>query len=112
MTDNKNTIIVIGMDTGSGHDMRVSELTPVFVEIIPETLEEGKLYISKEYRTSQHLCVCGCKGKTVLPLNPDGWNMTENSDGTITLRPSVGNWTGQNPYHAHYHITNNKIEWL
>ena len=24
----------------------------------------------------------------------------------------VGNFNGENPYHAHYYITNNKIEWL
>lgn len=95
--------------------MRVNELLPVFVEQIPKELEEGKLYISRERSFASHLCACGCKKETPTALKPDwedGWDLIENTDGTITLRPSMGNWRGQNPYHAHYYITNNKIEWL
>ena len=91
--------------------MRINSITAKFVQSIPIELEEGILYISDKYRTATHLCACGCKGKTVTPLGIDGWIMT-NADGVITLRPSIGNWAGEVPYHAHYHITNNTIEWL
>ena len=69
----------------------------------------GVLYISKEFGVAIHLCACGCGGKTVTPLNK--WKLTENEKG-VTLRPSIGNWSGESPYHAHYYITNNKIQWL
>jgi hypothetical protein len=90
---------------------KLYELTPVTCVEIPRDLEEGKLYISTEYSTAIHLCACGCGGKTVTPLSPSHWQLTEN-DGKYTLRPSIGNWSGENPYHAHYFITNNKIEWV
>lgn len=96
--------------------MRINELIPVFVENIPEEKEEGKLYISKKHAVAIHLCACGCGIQSVtslidLGLWTDGWKMTEN-EGKITLRPSIGNFDGENPYHAHYYITNNEIEWL
>ncbi len=91
--------------------MRTIEVTPIYLEYIPRELEEGKIYISKEYGVAIHLCACGCVEKTVTPLGKGGWTLTENED-KITLRPSIGNWTGENPYHAHYYITDNKIQWL
>lgn len=91
--------------------MRISELVPVYFKEIPANLEAGKLYISNEFNVAIHLCACGCGGKTVTPLGSDGWTLTESS-GKITLRPSIGNWSGENPYHAHYYITDNKIQML
>ena len=92
-------------------NLKTTELKPVFVETIDEDLQEGILYISEKYGMAIHLCACGCGGKTVTDLKPvwkDGWTIT-NNNGLITLRPSIGNWSGQHPYHAHYYITNNKI---
>lgn len=92
--------------------MRITELTPVQCKHIPDQLEPGKLYISHEFSIAIHLCACGCGEKTPTRINnPDGWTLTDN-DGKITLRPSIGNWSGENPYHAHYYVTDNKIEWL
>ncbi len=86
-------------------------LIPVFVETIDE-IEEGKLYISRKYGVAIHLCACGCGGKTVMPFNDKtgGWTMTEKDD-KVSFTPSVGNWAGESPYHAHYFITQNKIVW-
>ena len=91
--------------------MRINELEPVECEEIPAEKEPGKLYITKQYGVAVHLCACGCGGKTVTPLGAGEWSLTENN-GMVTLRPSIGNWSGESPYHAHYFITNNKIEWL
>jgi len=85
-------------------------LEPVFVETIDNELEEGKLYISERFKVAIHLCACGCGIKTVTPTGKDGWVLSNNND-KITLRPSIGNFMGENPYHAHYFITDNKIEW-
>lgn len=90
---------------------RINELRPVFVEYMPKEKEEGILYISERFNLAIHLCACGCKRQTVTPFNGRGWALT-NSNGLITLRPSIGNWKWEKPYHAHYYITDNKIQWL
>lgn len=89
----------------------ITELQPVFVELIESEIEDGKLYISEKYKTAIHLCACGCGGKTVTPLGNGEWSLTKNNDA-VTLRPSIGNWKWESPYHAHYYITENKIEWV
>lgn len=89
----------------------ITELALVECKEIPAELEAGKLYVSKVYKVAVHLCACGCGGKTVTPITQGEWSLTENN-GAITLRPSIGNWSGENPYHAHYYITDNKIQWL
>jgi hypothetical protein len=79
-----------------------------FVEYIPETLKEGVLYISMEYCTAIHTCVCGCGNKVVTPISPTDWQLK--FDGrSVSLKPSIGNWSFD--CQSHYWITNNKIEW-
>lgn len=90
--------------------MRIENLEPCFMEYIPEILEEGKLYISQEFCTAAHLCACGCKGKVFTPLGQNKWHLTQ-EEKEVSLTPSIGNWSGENPYHAHYFITRNKICW-
>lgn len=91
--------------------MKVAEIKPVFYDEIPERIEEGILYISEKYEVAIHLCACGCKQKTVTPIYTGEWSLIKNGE-LITLRPSIGNFMGEKPYHAHYFITENKIEWL
>ncbi|SRR5258708_26659348 len=77
-----------------------------FVEFIPEQLEEGILYLTVEYRTAVHKCVCGCGNKVVTPLSPTDWKMI--FDGkTVSLYPSIGNWSFD--CRSHYFITRNEI---
>lgn len=97
--------------------MKIYELKPVFCENIPswEDMEQGILYISDLYKISNHLCACGCGEQTVLPFNQEknygkNWSLT-NNDGKISTSPSIGNFSGEVPYHAHYFITENKIIW-
>lgn len=89
---------------------KIHEITPIECEEIPAEIEPGKLYITKQYGVAVHLCACGCGGKTVTPLGAGEWSLIE-KEGKVTLRPSIGNFMGENPYHAHYLITDNKIEW-
>lgn len=77
-----------------------------FVELMPEPLEEGVLYISMEYCTAIHKCVCGCGNKVVTPLSPTDWKMTFD-ETSISLSPSIGNWSF--PCQSHYWIVNNMI---
>ena len=92
---------------------RLTELTPVFCKYLPawKAMEHGYIYISEEFGVSNHLCACGCGQQTVLPFNaPGDWTMV-NNNGKVTFSPSVGNFNGESPYHAHYFITENKIIW-
>ena len=78
-----------------------------FVEFVPEDLQQGVLYVSMEYRTAVHKCVCGCGNKVVTPISPTDWKLI--FDGkTVSLYPSIGNWSFE--CKSHYWITNNKIE--
>lgn len=79
-----------------------------FVEFIPESIEEGIIYISIKYRSSVHNCPCGCGSKVVTPISPSGWQIV--FDGkTISLNPSIGNWNFN--CKSHYWITKSKVRW-
>ena len=86
--------------------MRHKRLEHRFVEHIPERLEPGVLYISMEYATSAHSCCCGCGEEVVTPFTPTDWKMTFDGE-TISLRPSIGNWTLN--CRSHYVIDRGKV---
>jgi hypothetical protein len=95
--------------------MRIEELKPIFCEHIPQEKENGILYVSEKFEVCVHLCACGCGQQTVIPFSieksdEENWHLI-NNDGKISLTPSIGNFSGENPYHAHYFITENKIIW-
>lgn len=79
-----------------------------FVEFIPSQMESDVLYISVEFDVAKHLCPCGCKSVIVTSLSPARWKLIYDGE-TVSLRPSVGNWTLD--CKSHYFITNDKIEW-
>lgn len=91
--------------------MKSTEITPQYVDFIPpvSNMKQGVLYISKPYKTTSHLCACGCGNEVVLPFGSHGWALTERLSG-VTMRPSVGSFNL--PCKSHYYITDNKIEWL
>jgi len=76
-----------------------------FVTFIPDRIEEGILYISKEYNTCTHLCGCGCGERVPLPLDPNNWTLMMNRDKP-TLTPSI-----QQRFEckSHYFITDGEI---
>lgn len=77
-----------------------------FVELIPEILEDGILYISLTYCTAIHKCVCGCKNEVVTPFSPTDWKMIFDGE-TISLSPSIGNWNFD--CKSHYIIKNSNV---
>lgn len=79
-----------------------------FVEFIPANLSDGVLYISEKYKVASHLCCCGCRKEVVTPLNPAKWQLT-NSNGEISLYPSIGNWSFS--CKSHYWIKHGKVQW-
>lgn len=78
------------------------------VHYMPKVLEEGVLYVSEEFGTSAHLCVCGCGSKIRTPLGPTEWSFKESPLGP-TLHPSIGNW--QQACKSHYFISQGNIIW-
>ena len=88
--------------------MRLSELKPEFVDLVPPDLEEGVLYVSMNYGTAIHLCACGCGEKAVTPLTPTDWKLIFDGE-TVSLWPSIGNWSFN--CRSHYIVKKNKIRW-
>jgi len=86
---------------------RVERFDPEFVSRVPDTLQDGRLYVSIQYSTAIHLCACGCRREVVTPLRPGLWRLIY--DGEVTLRPSIGNWSL--PCRSHYFITRNRVIW-
>jgi hypothetical protein len=78
------------------------------VESFPDRLDAGKLYVSIEFATVAHSCACGCKNQVITPLSPADWQLTFDGE-TISLRPSVGNWSFD--CQSHYWIEKNKVHW-
>jgi hypothetical protein len=87
---------------------RLEEVRPEFVEVIPDQLEEGVIYISISYATILHRCLCGCGAEIVTPLSPTDWELTYDGN-SVSLSPSVGNWSY--PCQSHYWIRRNQVHW-
>lgn len=90
----------------------INEFKVVYCHYIPRPIEEGIIYISEEFKVAIHLCACGCGVQTVMPIDiaSGGWRMIKEGD-KVTFSPSIGNFTGERPYHAHYYIERNKVKW-
>ena len=84
------------------------EIRSEFVEIIPDQLEEGMLYISISHATALHKCLCGCGAEIVTPLSPTDWELSYNGQ-SVSLSPSIGNWSY--PCQSHYWIRRNRVHW-
>jgi hypothetical protein len=83
-------------------------MMPKFLDVIPESLEPGKIYISIKYSTAIHLCPCGCNEQVVTPVRPTDWSITWNGEA-VTLEPSIGNWSLE--CQSHYWIRENRVIW-
>ena len=87
---------------------RINSVQHEFVNYVPETLDEGVLYVSISFATVMHRCCCGCGNEVVTPLDPTDWQMT--FDGkSVSLSPSIGNWSLA--CQSHYWIYRNQIRW-
>jgi hypothetical protein len=87
---------------------RITHLHPQFVDVIPNQIDGGVIYISIKYRTAAHNCCCGCGQKVVTPISPTDWQIT--FDGVdVSLSPSIGNWSFA--CQSHYWIKLGHINW-
>ncbi len=87
---------------------RVAKVRHLFVTHVPETLEDGVVYVAMDLGTVVHRCCCGCGLEVVTPLSPTDWSLTYDGE-SISLNPSIGNWSF--PCRSHYWIENNEVSW-
>jgi len=87
--------------------MKITKMRHEFVELMPEIIEDGVLYVSIKFALVIHKCPCGCGGRVVTPIAPDEWKLTFDGE-TISLDPSVGNWSFD--CQSHYFIKENKVK--
>jgi hypothetical protein len=86
----------------------IETIQPEFVDRIPKVLDNGVIYISQKYETAAHNCCCGCGTKIMTPLKPGRWRL-ENKNGSVSLSPSIGNWSAE--CQSHYWIRGNHVDW-
>lgn len=89
--------------------MKINKINPVFVNTIPQYLEEGNLYIALGYNAIVHKCACGCGKIVSTPTDENGWTLSY-KDSKVSLSPSIGNWSYE--CKSHYFISKNNIIWL
>lgn len=88
--------------------MKRDTITPAFVDLIPESLAEGTLYVSEQFALAVHRCCCGCGGEVVTPLSRAEWHLRRRGE-RISLMPSIGNWGFK--CQSHYWIRDNRVLW-
>ena len=76
------------------------------MERVPDSLNEGVLYISEEFAAAGHRCCCGCGAEVITPLNPAQWQLSKARAGGF-LYPSVGNW--KFACRSHHWIKNGRV---
>ena len=86
----------------------IDRFTHLFVEYMPNELDDGILYISLPYKTTIHLCACGCRTKVVCVLSPTDHALTFDGE-TISLWPSIGNWDFY--CRSHYVLRQGRVFW-
>ena len=79
-----------------------------FVDLMPDELRDGILYVSMTHKTAIHKCVCGCGREVVTPISPAKWQLGFDGEH-ISLFPSIGNWSF--PCKSHYWIRNGRVIW-
>lgn len=79
-----------------------------FVEYIPDTLQEGTIYVSIGFATAAHKCCCGCGHEVITPISPTDWKLVFDGE-SVSLHPSIGNWSF--PCRSHYWIRRDRVTW-
>lgn len=87
---------------------RSSAYRHAFIDAFPAVPEADVLYVSLEFASTMHLCMCGCGEEVVAPLDPTDW--TAHFDGrTVSLTPSIGSWSLR--CQSHYFLTRGQVRW-
>lgn len=87
------------------------KIKPVLTKYIPERIdmEDGILYISREFKTAIHMCPCGCGEEINTNIDDKtGWKIVVDGDN-VDVSPSIGNY--RIPCKTHYFIRSSEIVW-
>lgn len=87
---------------------RIRRFEHRFCEFIPESLEQGVVYLAPQHHACLHLCACGCGEEVSTPLSATEFAYSIENKG-VTLFPSIGNHDF--PCRSHYFITNGAVRW-
>ena len=87
---------------------RVDRLKTVFVDEMPEILEDGILYVSYECCVALHKCACGCGEEVSTPLVRTEYRLTMEGNAA-SIWPSIGNHDFA--CKSHYVIRRGKVLW-
>ena len=85
------------------------------VEEFPDRLEPATLYVAGEEPyawAAAMLCPCGCGDIIELNLleqTRPSWSVQQNSDGSVTVRPSVWRTKG---CRSHFFVRNDRVHWV
>jgi len=89
---------------------KMKQYNTVFVEQIPEKLDNNKLYVCIKYNIAAHRCACGCGTEIFTPISKKlGWILSYDGENA-SLKPSIGN--GNYPCHSHYFLKDGTVQWL
>ena len=87
---------------------RVMTYRHEFVRSFPEPLQEGVLYVSVEFGSTAHRCMCGCGQEVFARLSPRDWRIIYDGKA-VSLDPSIGNWSF--PCRSHYWLEGGRVSW-
>lgn len=87
---------------------RIDRLRTIFIDEIPEDLEDGILYVSEECRVALHNCACGCGEEVSTPLVRTEYRLSMEG-GEASVWPSIGNHDFA--CKSHYVIRRGKVLW-
>lgn len=87
---------------------RIERITPLYVDKMPEGLENGILYIAPQYKIALHNCCCGCGEEVSTPLTDTEYQL-QDINGEISLHPSIGNHDFD--CRSHYVIRHGQVIW-
>lgn len=87
---------------------KIERLEAAFVDEVPDTLEDGVLYVSPSSHVALHNCCCGCGEEVVTPLVPTEYKLTMHGHRP-SIWPSIGNHDFD--CRSHYIIERGRIVW-
>ncbi len=85
-----------------------------YLQDLPDSLQPKVLYVlgeGKHLWSATMLCPCGCNATLQMSLQPEGrprWVLTKESDGTVSLSPSVWRQIGCK---SHFFFRKGVINW-
>ncbi len=87
---------------------RRNSYTHQFAEFVPGKLMDGVLYVSVQYCTTVHKCMCGRSYEVTTPLSPAHWKLSFDGEH-ISLCRSIGNCSF--PCEANFGLEGGTVKW-